>query len=171
MKYRSTNPDWRVPRGLRSADGDWGAPIMAESTIGEWVWISPTIWNLNLMCAMSSAVMQCITVEGQNSPWYLSWENLTVTFFPVAYSDNAQWIAAAASAIICGVRGWKNWDVVGCCPKLWAVKNNWWYIKSSTSIRVNQDFLSSMIFGRYASSNRSSLIKIRSSVSDPKSNW
>jgi len=104
--------------------------------------------QVELMGAMPSAVIQSITVEGQNIPWYSSWENITITFFPVAYSDSTQWIAGATSAIVCGESGWKNCDVAGCRPKPLGVKENWWLIKSSTSIRVNQDFLSSMTFER-----------------------
>jgi len=33
-----------------------------------------------------------------------------VAFFPLTYSDSAQSIAAAASAIVRGARGWKYWD-------------------------------------------------------------
>ena len=107
-----------------------------------------TARHVYLMSAEASAVIQSITVEGQNWPWYSSWENITVTFCPVAYTDSAEWIAAATRANICGVSGWTDCDVVGCHPKLLAVKKNWWYIKSSSSIRVNQDFLSSMTFER-----------------------
>jgi len=148
MEYRSTYSDWRSPRGLRSTDRDWGVPTGIEerrwglrsayssggAPLGEGVWSSPTMCNLNLMCAMASAVMQSITVEGQNLPQYSSWENISVTFFPVAYSDNTQWIAAATSANVCGVRGWKNCDVVGCRPELLAVKKNWLQLKSMLGV-------------------------------------
>ena len=33
-----------------------------------------------------------------------------MAFFPLAYPDSAQWIAAAASATVWGARGWKYWD-------------------------------------------------------------
>jgi len=108
-------------RGLRSAYYRGRAPVG-----GEGVWGSPTMCNLNLMSSMASAEMQSVTAQGQNLPRYSSSENITVTFFPVAYSDSAQWIAAATSANVCGVRGWKNCDVVGWCTKLLAVKKNWW---------------------------------------------
>jgi len=122
------------------------------------------------MCAVASGV-KFITEDGQNVPWYSSWENNTVTFFPLAYSDSAPWIAAAASAKVCGVRGWNYWDIVGRRPEPLAVKNNWWYMWSSTSILVNHDFLSSTTLERYVLSIRSSLTWIRSSVSERESNW
>jgi len=111
---------------LRSADGNWGAPIIVEEHHwggGGYEAAPPCVI---VMSAMASAVIQSITVEGQNLPRHSPWELITVTLFPVAYSDSAQWIAAATSASVCGVRGWKNCDVVGCRPKLLAVKNNRW---------------------------------------------
>jgi hypothetical protein len=106
-----------------------------------------------------------------NVPKYSSSENITVAFFRVAYSDSSQRMVVATSAKACGARGWKYWGVVGWHPKLLAVKYNWWQMRSSTSTRVNHDFLSSTTLERYASSNWSSITWIRSSVSERQSNW
>ena len=107
-------------QGLRTADYTGGAPWGGQ---GGGMKQPHHVW---LMSAMASAVMQSITVEGQNLPRYSSWENLTVTLFPVAYSDSAQWIPAATSTNVCIVGGWKNCDVVSCRPKLLVVKKNRW---------------------------------------------
>jgi len=56
------------------------------------------------MGAVASGV-KFISGNGQNVPCYLSCENITVAFFPLAYSDSAKWIAAATSAKVCGARG------------------------------------------------------------------
>jgi len=122
-----------------------------------------------LVTAAASVVM-FITGNGQNVPWYSSWENNTAVVFPLAYSDSAQWLAAAASAKVCGTRGLKYWDVVGWHPKLLVVKRNWWLIRSSTCIGVNHDFLLFMTFEKYASLKRSSLTWIWSWVSKSRPN-
>ena len=132
MKYWSTIPDWRGPGGSRSADVDWWAPMGIEGRLllrtsttggggGAGVWSSPTMCNLNLMSAIASAEMQSVIMEGQNLPRYSSWENISVTSFPVAYSGSAQWIAAATSGNVCGVEGYRTamWSVVA--PSYW-----WW---------------------------------------------
>jgi len=77
-----------------------------------------------LMSEVASGV-RFITRDGQNVTWYSSWENITVAFIPLAYSESVQWIAAGASTKVCGVRGWISWGVVGWCPKLLAVIENW----------------------------------------------
>jgi len=139
---------------LRSADKDYGA--------------QQGRYDVALWCVIDSAKasrVKFITGDGPNVPRYSLWENITVACFPLPYWDSAQWIAAAASATECGARGSKYWDVVGWRPTLLAVKKHWWHNRSSTSIRVNQDFLSSMTLDREASSNRSFLTLIRSSVS------
>jgi len=112
-----------VQSRLRSSDKNWGAPIPllmhrrgAELWTGRWCVID---------CVYASRV-KLITGDGPNIPWYSSWENIPMAFFPVEYSDSAQWIAAAACATVWGATGWKYCDVVGRCPKLLAIKRNWW---------------------------------------------
>jgi len=165
MKYGSANSDWGALTGIEER------LFKRRSTIGEGGggMKQPTMWNWWVLQWLLQWY-NLITMEGQNLPWYSSWENITITFFPVAYSDSVQWIAAATSANVCGERDWNNYNVFGCRPRLLAVKKNWSLIKSSTSIWVNQDFSSWMTFKRYASSERSFPTWIRSSVSDPKSN-
>jgi len=109
---------------LRSANRDWGVPIQAAMCCivrgGGLKWPN----NEWLMSAVASGV-KFIIGAALNVPWYSSWENLTVAFIPLAYSDRAQWIGAAASAIVCGTWCWTYWDVIGWRPRLLAVKNSW----------------------------------------------
>jgi len=73
------------------------------------------------MSAVASGATYII-VDEQNAPRYSSCEDITLAFFPLAYSDSAQSIAAATSTKVWRVRGWKYMDVIGWYPKLLAVK-------------------------------------------------
>jgi hypothetical protein len=123
-----------APHPTKEHCGDWTVPMGIEehrlslrSTTGGGVWRSPTMCKLNLTCAMPSAVMQSITVEWQNLPWYSSWDNITVTFIPVACSENAQWIAAAPSTMSAVVEDERvaMWVLVApsCCQ--WRQTDHW----------------------------------------------
>jgi len=146
IKARLQNEEHR--QRMRSADGNWGAAIIAEKHHWRGRGYEATPPYIIVMSAMASAVIQSIIMGGQNLPQYLSWENITVPFFPVAFSDNPQSIDVATSASVYGVRHWKNCEVVSCHPKLLAVKKNRWEIDSHSSIRVNCDFVSWITFER-----------------------
>jgi len=133
-RLRSSNENWGVPILLQLRHRWWGAGVWS----GRWCVID---------CVVASRV-KLITGDGPTVPWYSSWENITVAFFPLGYSESAQWIAAAATAKVWGTRGWKYCDVDGWRPKLLAVKKNWWSMRSRTSILVNHDFLSSTTLER-----------------------
>jgi len=141
MNYQSAIPDWGVPTGIEEC-----LSYRRGTSAGGGYQAVP-LWVI-VMSAMTSAVIQVITMKGQNLHWYSSSENISVTFFPVAYSDSIQWISAATTASVYSVRGWMNCDVVVYCHNLLAVKETWWYIKWSTSIGVNHNFSSSMTFER-----------------------
>jgi len=131
-------------RGMRRAYPSGGALKEEELNVKwnrrEWIWVEECQWglrsaylngvapqggwgglkrptNVRLMNAVAPGV-KFITGDGQNAPWYSSWETIPVAFFPLAYSDSAQWVAACASAQVCRVRGWKYLDVVGWLPNL-----------------------------------------------------
>jgi len=123
MHYGALNEISKRQSRLRSAHGDWWAPITVEENHGGGVWSSPP-------CVTDECRGFCSnTIHHRGRAKFTSifiLRNITVNFFPVAYSDSAQWIAAATSANVRGVSGCKNCDVVGCRPKLLAVKKNWW---------------------------------------------
>ena len=145
----------------RRAEGNLTALILAQLRHRGVIKLSARV---RFMSEVASGVI-FITGDGHNLVWYSPLDNITVAFVPLAYSESTKWIAAAASTKVCGVRGSNNRDVVGFRPKLLAVKKNWWRIRSSPSIWVNHEFLSSMTLARYASSIRSSLTWIWTSVS------
>lgn len=112
-------------------------------------------------------IVQFSVWEGQYLPWYLTWENITVIIMLMAYLDFAEWITAAASATVCGVRGQQNWVVViwPTC-KLLAKKKNWWQSESSRSIWLNHNWVSPTTIMRSASSNMSILTWIWTPVAE-----
>jgi len=112
-----------------------------------------------------------IVGDGQNIPWYSPGENNTLAFVPLAYSEVAQWVAGSAGTNFCGVRYWKDWDVIVCCPKLMTVKKIRELIRLSSSIQVNHAFWSSTTMEVNASWYRSSQTWIWSSVLERISNW
>jgi hypothetical protein len=121
--------------------------------------------------SVAASQVEFITEAKQYVSRYSSWEIIHVAFLSLTYSASRQWIAAAVYANVLGVRDWKYWNVVGWHPMLLAVKKNWQYAKTSTSISLYHDMWSSIPLESYTLSNRCSFTWIWSSVCECKSNY
>jgi len=95
-------------------------------------------------CAIDEASSFDYTIDNPERaklPPYSSWKKIILTFCPVAYSDSTEWIAAATSSEVCGVRGRLIWNVARYCHMWLLVQVSWWYIKFKTWIISKPWFL------------------------------